>query len=179
WVEIVTAAFQSGIYNRQTEITIFNERLNLHTKNPPAFHTKYPLILLSSQRSQLDPQLERLILADVMSRSDGIYYLYSSLLSEMPAISDRKFYYWLETQKILARFPTWFRHADSFILDILAQRNAEGLWSFSKRVPRQPYSPLPISESWRKKANKSIDCSVLVLQLLSQYFQQAGKSAEA
>ena len=179
WIEIVTTAFTSGSYDRQAEITAINKILMLHARNPPAFHTKYPLILLSSKRSKLDPHLEGRILEHILSRPDGVYYLYDGLLSHMPAATERKFYYWLATQLTLARFPNWFRWADAFISDLFAQRNQDGLWEFSARVPRRPYSPLPLSESWRCKINKSVDCSVLILQLLSQYCHQAQDLAES
>ena len=178
WVEIVTASFQSGTYDRQVEIAVSNKRLKLHSKHLPAFHTKYPLILLSSKRSQLEPQLERKVLNHVMSISEGVYYLYDGILSKMPAVTERKFFYWLETQLILSRFPNWLRFIEPYIIDILNQRNKDGLWSFSARTPRRPYSPLPLSESWRKKANKSIDCSALILQLLVRYCQQALNGCE-
>jgi hypothetical protein len=179
WVEIVMAAFQSGTYDRQAEIDMFNEGLKLHTKNPPAFHNKYPLILLSSKISRLDPQLEGRILDHILSRPDGVYYLYDGLLSQMPAVSERKFYYWLATQLILSRFPGWFHFIEPYLIEMLSQHSKDGLWSFSERVPRRPYSPLPLSESWYRKANKCIDCSVLILKLLSHYCQGARDKDES
>jgi hypothetical protein len=173
WAQIATAAFKGGAYDRLAEIAAFNALLQLSLKRPPALQTKYALILLSSARAAIDGHLERAILAHTMARPDGVSYLYGQKLAEMPRVDERGFYLWLATQMVLSRFTGWFRFAEAFVTGILDQAAGDGLWHFSEKTARRPNSPLPLSENWRREANKGVDCSVLILRLLSRYAQQA------
>ena len=162
WIEVASTAFQSKAYDRAVEIEV----------------SKYALILLSSTKKPVDLELEQMILEHVLSSRTGAYYLYTGKLSEMPPVTGKRFYSWLKSQMILSRFPNWFRFCESFIVDILSQRNDDGLWLFSGNIARRPYTALPLSENWRRKKNRGIDCTVMVLQLLSRYCRQALKSHE-
>jgi hypothetical protein len=177
WREIASVAFKSGVYDRNAEIEASNRILKCRTKNHLRFHTKYPLILLSSTRDPIDLKLETLILDYVMSNPDGVYYLYGRKLSEMPRVSGKGFYLWLKSQMILSRFPIWYRYAEQFVPHILDQQNDDGLWCFSECKTRRPLSSLPLSESWRRKENKAIDCTVMTLQLLRRYQDQVLRAA--
>lgn len=173
WIEIVSHAFQGKAYDRKVEIEVSNRVLNCEMKSPPRFHTKYPLILLSSTKKPIDPELERLILTYVLSNPTGIYYMYTGKLADMPQVTEKSFYSWLKSQMILSHFPNWFRFSEAFVADILYQRYDDGLWIFSDRIARRPNTALPLSENWRRKENRGIDCTVMVLQLLRRYCQQA------
>ena len=173
WVQIVMEAFKTGEYNRETEITATQKLMGIKYKTPGQYHKKYPLILLSSTQERLDEGLEQAILAYAYSYPNGIGYLYQSKISEMPSVDDRTFLYWLRTQMLLSRFPLWHRFIGQKISEILAQRNDEGLWSFAPNVAKRPHTYLPLSESWRKKANKGIDYTVSVLRLLAKFVDQA------
>lgn len=80
-----------------------NWLLNCRRKSSEQFHTKHPLILLSSTRDQLEERLECRILEYVLSNPDGVYYMYDKKLSQMPLVQARYFYSWLKTQQLLAR----------------------------------------------------------------------------
>ena len=173
WVTIAATAFASGTYDREVEIQTSNRIMNCERKELAAFHNMYSLILLSATRERLRPSLERLILEYVMSKPDGIYYLYDRKLSEMPDVRAKKFWIWLYTQLLLSRFPLWHEYAGSFVAEIWAQRDGQGFWDFDKGIGRKPYTPFPLSESWRGRGNRTIDCSVVVLKLLSRYCEHA------
>ena len=135
-----------------------------------AFHRKYPLILLSSTDKNLPPHLERMILDYVMDASHGIYYTYDKQINTFPSIDARKFVIWLLALRLLSRFPTWHKVGLAALNWIWNQRSADGLWDFTGYRPGKPASYLPISESWRKRKNRVIDCSLLALDVLTRYY---------
>jgi len=53
---------------------------------------------------------------------------------------------------------------------IWAQRTPEGFWGLGSRIGRKPWTSFPLSESWRRRQNRVIDCTVEVLSLLSASF---------
>lgn len=169
WEKIATAAFASGAYDREAEIKTSNLLMNCERKKPMAFHVRYPLILLSATDKKLDDELQRCILDYAVSSPVGIYYMYAKPLSDVPPVRSKGICGWLRTQLMLSRFPRWHEFAGSWAEDLWAQRDSDGLWEFDPGISRKPYSPFPLSESWRKSGNRKIDCSILVLQLLSRY----------
>jgi hypothetical protein len=170
WYKTASAAFASGHYDRKAEIEMRNALDNIKRKNPGAFHTKYHLILLSSTANTLPQQLERMILEFVRDAPGGIYYTYDKNINAFPAIDARWFVSWLLALKLLSRFPTWRKVGSSALNWIWDQRSTEGLWNFTGYRPWKPVSYLPISENWRKRKNRVIDCTVLTLDILMGYF---------
>jgi hypothetical protein len=170
WLTTTEAAFASGKYDRQAEIETRNILDNIKRKYPGAFHTRYPLILLSSTNKMLPPHLENMILEYVMNASHGIYYIYERQINTFPAADTRRFVSWLLALKLLSRFPTFCRIGAPALNWLWDQRTAEGLWNFTGYRPWKPVSYLPVSESWRKRQNRVIDCSLLALDILVHCF---------
>ena len=170
WLKTADAAFASGHYNRNAEIEIRNALDNIKRKNPGAFHTKYHLILLSPTNKILPATLERKILLYVMDAPHGIYYTYDKLINTFPPIDARWFVSWLLAIRLLSRFPTFQKVGVPALNWIWDQRSPEGLWNFTGYVPWKPVSYLPISESWRKRKNRVIDCTLLALDVLIHHF---------
>jgi hypothetical protein len=170
WVKTASAAFASGQYDRKAEIQTRNDLDNIKRKNPGAFHTKYHLILLSSTAKTLPINLERLILDYVMDAPHGIYYTYEKHINIFPAIHARWFVSWLLAHKLLSRFPTWRKVGSPALNWIWDQRSPEGFWNFTGYRPWKPVSYLPVSENWRKRKNRVIDCTLLALDVLMTYF---------
>ena len=51
---------------------------------------------------------------------------------------------------------------------IWTQRDERGFWDLGSQIARRPYTPFPLSESWRRPENRIIDCTVEMLTLLSK-----------
>jgi len=56
------------------------------------------------------------------------------------------------------------KYKDKYIEWILAQRNEEGFWE----LPRKPnLFNFPLSDSWRKRKNRIVDSTIMVLRFLN------------
>jgi hypothetical protein len=171
WLKTTDAAFASGHYDRKAEIETRNALDNIERKSPGAFHNKYHLILLSSTGKTLPPSLEHKILNYVMDAPHGIYYAYERHINTFPASDARGFVGWLLAVRLLSRFPTWHTVGTSVLNWIWDHRSTEGLWNFKGYVSWKPVTYLPISESWKKRKNRVIDCTLLALDVLMRYYK--------
>ena len=174
WAEAVEAAFQSGTYDRQAEIVALNRLLDCRMKNPTPFHTRYPLLILSATTNRLPRDLERKVLEYVLHHPSGIYYVYDKDISVPPSIQSRRFWSWCRAHQLLSRFSVWQELSTEAANWIWAQRTPERVWDSGSGVSCRPYSSFPLSESWRRPANRIIDCTVETLALLAKRFPPAG-----
>jgi len=168
WAEAVKAAFHSGEYDRQREITALNSLLKCRMKNPIAFHRRYPLLILSATKNRLPSDLERTMLEHVIRSPTGIGYTFEKDISVFPSISSRHFWYWVSAHRLLSRFPLCEQMYVDTLNWIWAHRTEEGYWDIGGRIGRKPYSCFPLSESWRRPANRIIDSAVEMLALLQK-----------
>src|SRR5690606_12813680 len=98
----------------------------------------------------------------------GIYYIYGKAISVLPPILSCDFWPWLHAHQLLSRFRLWREAAVDALNWIWEQRTADGFWDLGSAVGRRPYSPFPLSESWRKPKDRVIDSTTIVLGLLSK-----------
>lgn len=165
WAEVVKAAFAGGSYNRAAELARHQELSGVPSKKFYPFHAMYPLIVLSAPACSLSNYLEELLLTTVLNWPTGMYYVYSRSLDQFPDIEQSHFEDWLRAQELLARFTRWKKYAPPILNWIWSQRNSQGFWDHRRSAQRS--AVFPISESWRKPANRMIDWSVRVLKLLN------------
>ncbi len=136
-------------------------------KNPLPFHTKYPLLILSATDRRLPDDLEGKLLDFVMHSPLGIYYIYGKDISVLPPIPSRDFWPWFCAHRLLSRFRLWRERSVEVVNWIWGQRTPEGFWDLGSKIGRKPFTCFPLSESWRQPKNRIIDCTVEMLDLLS------------
>lgn len=170
WAEVVQEAFQGGNYDRGREIAALNRLLGCRMKDPVPLHKKYPLLILSSTSQRLPATLERSLLEYLLHFPAGIYYVYDRQINTPVALADPGFWNWMRAHALLSRFPMWRDVAQEALNTIWAQRNDQGLWDPGTKVARKPYTRFPLSESWQRPGNRTIDASVEVLTLLARGF---------
>jgi hypothetical protein len=168
WAEAVRVSFQSGTYDRQKEIEILNLLLKCRMKKPVPFHTKPPVLILSATKNLLPESLERQALNHLLHDPAGIYYVYDKAICELQPVHARRFWSWFQAHKLLSRFRLWKELAQDAINWIWAQRSEDGLWDLGSTVARKPFTCFPLSETWRRPENRTIDCSVEILGLLAR-----------
>lgn len=171
WAEAVKESFQSGSYDRQTEITALNRLMACRMKNPVPFHYKYPLQILSATANRLPADLERKLLDYVLDSPAGIYYtsdMTGGPIRRLPAVQAKGFYSRCQAHRLLSRFPLWKEMAQDAASWIWAQRSPEGFWDLGDKIARRPFTSFPLSESWKRRENRLIDYSVEMLTLLSK-----------
>ncbi len=174
WVAAEGAAFASGSYDRQKEIAALVELLDCRMKNPVPVTSMYPVLILSSTRNPLPENLERRLLSFLLGFPRGIYYVYEKTIQDMPPIDDRKFWAWTRAHSLLSRFGLWKELAMDALNWIWAQRNERGFWDLGSKMARRPFTPFPLSESWRRSENRMIDCTVEMLALLARWLEGGG-----
>jgi len=168
WVEIVKRSFRSGAYCAEDERAAHRELNKIITKNKYLkLASLYPLLLLSSARSPLPENTERLFLDWLWNKEGGIYYIYDGCLSRFPETSVRGVPFWVEAMEVLSRFCSWRSFTQAAVEWIWRQRDLQGLWDFGANARASIYFPL--SDTWRNPIDRKIDCSIRILALLRKY----------
>ncbi len=170
WAEALTAAFQSGAYDRQREIAVLNDLLQCRMKNPVPFHVLPPLLILSAGGRRLPQELERRVLDFVLHYPRGIYYVYDQAISNPPPLAAKHFWNWFRAHQLLSRFPLWKERCAEAANWIWRQRGSDGLWDLGAGAYRRPYSCFPLSEDWCHPLNRRVDSSLEMLGLLARCF---------
>ncbi len=179
WSIILQRAFPLGHYQRDREIQAHLELLNLKDLSTYArkaikerhalnCFTKYHVALLGTRAHRLPPQLEAAYVATVWTQGIGYIGVPAAtvparLVEKTPSHVEA----WLASIEVLTLFPSWDIHAKEPVEWLWTHRNEEGLWDFGARSTRSTYFPL--SESWRRKGNRTYDWTTRVLVLLRQY----------
>lgn len=168
WAEIVSAAFESGRYDPQAELSRHQSLVGVPSRRLYPFHVFYPLVILSCTHHSLPEALERQMLEFLFHKPGGIYYIHDQPLDRYPSIDEKGFETWLHALEVLSCFPQWPEFAAPALNWIWAQRGKNGLWEIDHSAYRS-YA-FPLSESWRRAGNKRVDCSVWILRLIQQVF---------
>jgi hypothetical protein len=127
-----------------------------------------PNLVLFGAVSDLVPEkMQKALLNAVWNGGARTFYIRShpGILPE--STSSRAFFGWLQTVQVLARFPACGEFAAPAIEWLWSQRTSEGLWDCFPRPDRIPQFPL--SENWRRKGNRCIDCSTQILVLIRKW----------
>lgn len=169
WAELLAAAFAEGDYDAEAELARHQELSGISSKRLFPFHVFYPLLILSATHNLLPWELEDEMLAYLLHKPDGMYYVCGQRLDTLPRLDEVKFFDWLHGHEILARFERWKAFSPHFMNWLWSQREADGLWTMGQDAARS--FGLPISENWRRAENRKIDCSVRILCLFEQYFE--------
>lgn len=103
-----------------------------------------------------------------MNELDGIGYVYNCGLKDFVPINtvrrdSRDFCHWVRALSLISQFSGWDRYKNNYIEWIINQKNEDGLWEFPKKYD---LSCIPLSDSWRKKKNKVIDSTIMILRFL-------------
>jgi len=166
WREFVLAAFAHGEYDPLAETAAQYGYFKIKTKRTIPFYNYYCVLLLSSQKGILPPDIERKVFEYCLHREAGMYYIYDKNPSCLVPISDTKnSYHWLRNLSIIARFSVWDEYKDSYYDWVWQQRTLDGLWDLGNK----PRGFLQLSDSWRQRKNRIIDSSVYVLRFLANY----------
>jgi len=169
WAKVVAYAFAGGTYDREAELAREQALTGIPSRRLYPFHVYYPLLILSSTRHRLSPDLERRMLEFLLHKPGGIYYVCEKSLDVFPQIGEKGFMSWLHAQEILSRFEAWKGFAADILNWLWSQRNETGLWNMGKGTYHSAF--IPLSESWRRAGSRMVDCSVRVLSLLHRYFE--------
>ncbi|UCD18199.1 MAG: hypothetical protein JSV44_04615, partial [Candidatus Zixiibacteriota bacterium] len=77
---------------------------------------------------------------------------------------------WLTSLELVSRFSGWQEFAGDAVEWLWKQRNDDRLWDFGSRADFSLSHYFPLSENWRRKADRQNDWTTRVLLLIKKYY---------
>lgn len=167
WANVIARAFQNGEYSHTDYVAAYEaEFIKL---NPKAgcladFVVFYQLSLLPGL---LSSQIESAMLDYVLAHSNGIVYIYNSVLNTLPEqFTSRKANGYLAAIEILSAY-SLAPQKMGFVTEWLkSQQDENGQWDMGSIVKDGIHFPL--SDSWRKAVDRKRDCTARINKLLKK-----------
>ena len=122
---------------------------------------------MSLLQGLLTPTTELCLLDYILSKPDGIYYVYSGPLNRPPEIfSSKNTNGYIAALEILSGYGL-AKEKLGFAVDwINKHRDANGQWDLGAKANDGVYFPL--SDSWRKAEDRKADCTYRIIALLQK-----------
>jgi hypothetical protein len=169
WSEIFRRTFAGGEYDQEAERAASEDLLGVNiNRSYVAFHSKYNLRFMGSRSDRIPERMQEALLKPLWNGEIGLGYLRHNPSGLPKATTERDFTRWLESVEVLSGFRSWKRVAEEGIRWLWDECQVDDLWDCSPQRGRTPYFPL--SESWRKRGDRRIDCSTRILVLLRKWF---------
>ena len=164
WAEIITSAFVGGVYNHSDYIMAYHATFGIKPNGGRLddFVNFYPISMLTGC---LDSRTEMALVNYVLSKEDGIYYVYDKALSTLPCnFESREASRYLGAIELLSKYDS-AKDRLKFVVDwLIAKRNRNGKWDMGKAANDKVYFPL--SDDWRKQETREKDCAERIDALL-------------
>lgn len=166
WAEVVTAAFAGGTYCHSEYVNAYKNCFGMKPRGGRLvdFVQFYVVSLI---RGCLDEATEAAVLAYIISKPDGIYYVYDRCIGTPPEqFAGKTASRYLGAVELLAEY-NGSRKLLGFVADWLeSYRNANGKWDLGSSARDGIY--LPLSDDWRKRERREADCTERIERLLGK-----------
>ncbi len=171
WAYFAEIAFSQGFYDKEAEAKAQHDHFGFITKRTiPAFGY-YNLLLLAptGNANYLSDATDQALVDYCMNFAEHIYYVYNCKLWDFVPIEikrkdSRDFCHWLRALSLISQFNGWVKYKDKYEEWILNQRNEDGFWELARKPSLFNF---PLSDSWRKRKNRIIDSTIMVLRFLN------------
>ena len=169
WTEVITQGFQTGCYNREEYIYAYQKVLNPSGGRILEPYSFYQVSIVSDC---LDSRTEEAYLDYLIHRETGIYYIYGSRISCLPAdFRSRNASSYLGAIELLAEYKHSGAHL-GFAADwLLNNRKENGMWDMGSAAKDNLYFPL--SDDWRSEKTREFDCTKRVNELVSKLMRHS------
>ena len=166
WADIITYAFAKDQYNHDDYVKAYLETFGIRPSGGRLvdFVNFYPVSLLVNA---LDVNTERAFVDYVMSKENGIYYIYDRKLMTLPdSFESKEASHYLGAVELLSKYNS-AKGKMQFVVEWLNNnKNAKGNWDMGKTVNDKVYFPL--SDSWRAKGKREYDCTERIKALINE-----------
>lgn len=166
WANVIEKAFMNGAYNHEEYLSAYTREFESKPKGgrEKDFACFYQVSLLTGT---LSPDIESLMLDYILSKPDGVYYMYSDPLNVLPHdFASRKTSWYLTALELLAGYESG-KGKLRFAIDWLNKnKDINGQWDLGTKANDGVY--FPISESWRKPDDRKQDCTERISRLLKR-----------
>jgi hypothetical protein len=173
WKDIIEYAFSGSEYSQKLYEEAYEETFHKKPRGGRLvdFTNFYPLTLLSGL---LSGDAESKVLDYVISRPEGIYYIYDKCLGVLPEdFASKQASRYLAAVELLSGYSA-AKEKFSYVVKWLQENCGEdGFWDMGAST--KDGIQYPLSASWKKDINRKIDCTVRVASLLVKLGQTFDK----
>lgn len=164
WAKVITHAFSQGIFNETLYKDAYIEYLN---PEPNKFVWQIEnFYIVSILRGLLDNDTESRFINHLINSNKGIYYIYSNNLMIPPKeFQSRESNRFLMAWQLILDFKQGRKHSSILKNWINNSRGEDGFWDNGSIAKDNLLYPL--SDSWRKKINRKIDCTIRILKMVN------------
>jgi hypothetical protein len=166
WAEIIEKAFTSGGYKSDDYVKAYVYQFNKKPRGAREidFVDFYHISLL---QGVITPKIESLLLDYVISKPDGIFYIYKKPLNKLPEVfASKESSHYLGALELLAGYGI-AKEKLYFAIDWLNEnRDENGQWDFGSKSNDSAYFPL--LDSWKKAEDRKADCTKRVTAFLQR-----------
>lgn len=165
WANIVTCAFSKGEYLHAGYVEAYGSAFGIMPRGGRLvdFISFYLVSLLAGQ---LDEPTESEVFDYILNKEDGIYYIYGQRLTVLPAsFTSKQASRYLGAIELMSLYHRNISKL-KFVTDWLkSNQNESGCWDMGSGV--KDYVYFPLSDTWRQKINREMDCTYRIKNLLS------------
>lgn len=165
WVNIVACTFLEGEYLYADYVNAYRSAFGIIPRGGRLvdFTSFYLVSLLTDQ---LDESTESKVFDYILNKEDGIYYIYGQRLALLPdSFTSKQASRYLGAIELMSLYRRNISKL-RFVTDWLeSKQNESGCWDMGSSVKDHVYFPL--SDTWRQKSNREMDCTYRIKNLLS------------
>lgn len=164
WANVINKAFENGIYNDSAYIEAYISEFNSKPRGTRErdFVDFYHINLL---KGVLPQDIENSMIDYVISKSDGIYYIYDKPINELPKVfASKETVRYLDAIEILSGYKS-AREKLGFVVDWLKKNmDQNGQWDLG--IKSKDNVHFPLLDSWRKSSDRINDCTYRIKKII-------------
>jgi hypothetical protein len=164
WANIVTTAFRNGVFDEDAYAAEYRKHI-------PVLNKGERLIMLSQfymvnlLKGMLDKKTEALFVDYIINNPNGIYYIYGLKIAGLPDVfASKNTSNYLAALEMLAGYSCAEKKLSFAAQWIKKHADENGEWDLGASARDGIYFPL--SDSWRKPADRKRDCTHRINKLL-------------
>lgn len=166
WARVVEAGFVSGGYDESAWNAAYEDEFHRSARHPhpigltPFYHA----MLLPGT---LSPAAESALIDHLLTRPDGMYYVYPKPLIHPPvAFASKETSYWLAALEPLAEYPCAKEKLSFAAAWLWMSIGADGQWDLGPKANDKVY--FPRSDAWRSNEARKADCTERITAFLAK-----------
>ena len=164
WADVIGKAFACGKYDHRDYVDAYTNQFAIIPKGAREvdFASFYHMTLLKGVMSS---EIESMMLDYILSKHNGIYYVYSGFLNTPPSeFTSKQASRYLAGLEILAEY-SLAKDKLGFVVDwLISNRDMNNQWDFGMNAIDNVHFPL--ADSWRNPDDRLADCTERVEALL-------------
>lgn len=166
WADIVEWAFRGGFYSETADREAFAAQFGRPPKS--GFETGFGMFYHAALlRGVLTPETESCFLDYCLARPVGMYYIYDKRLSDLPEVfASKQSSRYLAALEVLSGYSLAPEKLCFAAVWLESKQDKDGQWDMGADVKDGIYFPL--SDSWRKAADRKADCTERIECLLQR-----------